>query len=244
MSDYPVIPELPDPPLRTDGRVDFARKGSVFLGAFPAMRSAFNAAGAWVESAMATVLGYKQEAESASGNAQGYAGNAADSAQDSEQWAQQANAFAQVAATNANFAGNWDELSGAATVPMSVYWDGQYWQLLRNIPDVAASEPGQTTDWAGSQTEIIAWEPVTGNHTLASNGFYGVNGSPGQELTLPATPSNNDLITLYLRSGSFKGVTFKHNGNAIMGSMEDLNVDSDIVGLQLIFAGTEWRIVR
>lgn len=244
MSDYPVIPELPDPPLRTDGRVDFARKGSVFLGFLPTLRAAINDAGAWIESAMATILGYKQDAESARDNAQGYASNAADSAQDSGQWAQQANAFAQVAATNANFAGSWDELSGAATVPMSVYWDGQYWQLLRNIPDVSASEPGQTTDWAGSQTEIIVWEPVTGNHTLTSNSYYGVNGSPGQELTLPATPSNNDLITLYLRSGSFNGVIFKHNGNAIMNKMEDLNVDSDIVGIQFIFAGTEWRIVR
>ena len=71
MSDYPVIPELPDPPLRTDGRVDFARKGSVFLGALPAMRTAFNDAGAWIQAAVATVFGYKQDAESAKSLADG-----------------------------------------------------------------------------------------------------------------------------------------------------------------------------
>lgn len=244
MSDYPVIPEMPDPPIRNEAPADFSRKASVFLGFLPTLRAAINDAGAWIQAAVATVFGYKQDAESARDNAQGHASNAADSAQDSEQWAQQANAFAQVAATNANFLGIWDEQSGAVTTPASVYWQGAYWQLLRDIPDISASEPGQTDDWAGTQTEIISWQPITGNQTLASNGYYGVNGSPGQELTLPASPSNNDLITLYLRSGSFKGVVFKRNGHTIMGQAEDMNVDGDIVGLQLIYTGSDWRITR
>jgi len=251
MSDYPVIPELPDPPLRTDGRVDFARKGSAFLGFFPTLRDSFNAAGAWVQSAMATIAAYLQDGESARDAAQGYAddsaahaGTSANHAQDSEQWAQQANAFAQVAATNANFLGNWDELSGPATVPASVYWQGAYWQLLRDIPDVAASEPGQTDDWAGTQTEIISWEPVSGNVTLASNRHYGVNFASGQVLTLPASPANNDIITLYKRSGNSNGAVLARNGNTIMGLAQDMTIDGDIVGLQLIYTGSDWRITR
>lgn len=244
MSDYPVIPELPDPPLRTDGRVDFARKGSAFLGFFPTMRTAFNAAGAWVESAMESILGDRQASEAARDQAEVYAGNAGDSAQDSEQWAQQANAFAQVAATNANFLGSWDELSGAVTVPASVYWQGAYWQLLRDLPNVAASEPGQTDDWAGTQTEIISWEPVSGNVTLASNRHYGVNFSSGQVLTLPASPANNDIITLYKRSGNSTGAVLARNGNTIMGLAQDMTIDGDIVGLQLIYTGSDWRITR
>src|SRR5690606_41804985 len=97
MSDYPVIPELPDPPLRTDGRVDFARKGSVFLGAFPAMRAAFNDAGAWIQSTINNLADYlvlteqaRDEAINARNSGQSAAQLSADHAAESEGWASSA----------------------------------------------------------------------------------------------------------------------------------------------------------
>lgn len=46
-----------------------------------------------------------------------------------------------------DFKGAWEFLTGPLTVPSSVHHRGEYWQLLTDIPDVTASEPGETADW-------------------------------------------------------------------------------------------------
>lgn len=242
--EQPIIPDLPPAPLRSEPEEVFSEKASAFVGAMNPWGQIVNAVGAWIQNTVDNLADYLGLTEQARDDALSAAGQSGNHAQESEQWAQQANAFAQVAATNANFLGNWDELSGAVTVPASVYWQGAYWQLLRDLPNVAASEPGQTDDWAGTQTEIIAWEPVSGNVTLASNRHYGVNFSSGQVLTLPASPANNDIITLYKRSGNSNGAVLARNGNTIMGLAQDMTIDGDITGLQLIFTGSDWRITR
>ena len=251
MSDFPEIPVGPSVPVRSEGRVGFSRQASVFVSWLPTFRAALNDAGAWIQAALESIaqtlvdaVQARDDAQDYANDASGFADDSSNHALDSEQFAQQANAFAQVAATNAAFRGEWDELTGPIEMPASVYHDGAYWQLLRDLPDVTASEPGQTQDWAGTQTEIISWEPVTGNATLASNRYYGVNFSSGQVLTLPASPANNDIITLYKRSGNAAGAVLNRNGNTIMGLAENMNIDGDIVGLQLIYTGSDWRITR
>lgn len=48
----------------------------------------------------------------------------------------------------ANFAGNWVDLTGALSIPASVYHAGKVWLLLDNLADVTASEPdGSNNDW-------------------------------------------------------------------------------------------------
>lgn len=249
MSDYPVIPELPEPPLRTDGRVDFARKGSVFLGAFPAMRTAFNDAGAWVQAAVATVFGYKEDAEQARDDAQGYAGAASGSAisasgfaDNAADYVNAADMYAQIALATANFKGEWSSLSGALSIPASVYHDGSYWQLLNNLANVAASEPGATGDWIGTETEVETWASVSSSATLAPGGRYRLD-FPGSAitLTLPAVAANNTLIRLYVSSGSPVGSQV-NSVLPIMGQPAPMVFDADFTSIDLISNGSEWRI--
>lgn len=56
MSDFPEIPELPDPPIRNEAPADFSRKASAFLGALPSFQAAMNTAGDWIASAWADVM--------------------------------------------------------------------------------------------------------------------------------------------------------------------------------------------
>lgn len=257
MSDYPVIPELPDPPLRTDGRVDFARKGSVFLGAFPAMRAAFNDAGAWVQTTLATILGYKNAAEQAVSDAedqvvlaanqvtaaQGYATTAGNRALDAEGAANEASQYAQIAAATANFKGEWGDLTGPLAIPASVYHSGSYWQLLNNLADVTLSEPGVSSDWIGTDTNVQGWSAISTSTVLEKNARYAVTFSSALDLTLPAAPLNNDRVWLYRSGGDATGSTIIRNGNTIMGVAEDMTIDSNITSLTLIFNGSDWRIV-
>ena len=58
-----------------------------------------------------------------------------------------AGSYAATAASSANFKGSWSALTGAATVPYCVYHNGQYWQLLSNIADITAKQPGVASEW-------------------------------------------------------------------------------------------------
>lgn len=55
---------------------------------------------------------------------------------------------AEAAKAAANFAGDWVDLTGALSVPASVYHAGQFWALRNDLADVTASTPsGASTDW-------------------------------------------------------------------------------------------------
>lgn len=259
MSDYPIIPEMPDPPIRNEAPADFSRKASVFLGFLPSLRTAINDAGAWIQAAMATTLGYKNDAaqsvldaehqvslaEDQAGLALGHANAASGFADDAQGYANSADMYAQVAAATANFKGEWSDLSGPLSIPASVYHDGSYWQLLRDIPDVTASEPGVTGDWLGTETEILSWTTITGSATLAPGGHYKVEfpGSP-ITLTLPAVAPNNTMVRLYRSSGSAYGTIINRNGKTIMGVAEDMTIDTNITNLDFISNGSDWRIMQ
>jgi len=259
MSDYPIIPEMPDPPIRNEAPADFSRKASVFLGFLPTLRTAINDAGAWIQTALGTTLGYKNDAaqsvldaahqvslaEGQAGLALGHANAASGFADDSQGYANSADMYAQVAAATANFKGRWSELSGPLSIPASVYHDGSYWQLLNSLADVSTSEPGVTGDWLGTETEILSWTTITGSATLAPGGHYKVEfpGSP-ITLTLPAVAPNNTLIRLYRSSGSALGAVIDRNGKTIMGVNENMTLDTDITNLDFISNGTDWRIMQ
>lgn len=258
---YPDIPDLPDAPLRSQPEEDYARTASAFVGAMNPWGRAVNAAGAWLQAAMAATsdsmqqaltsasdyvqqaLDYRDEAGNFAENAQTSATDSGDHARDAEGYAGTAHGYAQVAAATANFKGEWGSLSGALAIPASVYHNGGYWQLLRNIPNVGTSEPGMTGDWAGTETEIVAWTAISGNATLNPNSHYRVSfpGSP-ITLTLPAAATNNDRIQIYKSSGNATGAVIARNGNTIMGLAQNLTIDADIVSLDLIYNGSDWRV--
>lgn len=253
MSDYPIIPELPDPPLRTDGRVDFARKGSVFLGFFPTMRTAFNDAGAWIQNTVDNLADYlglteqaRDDALDARDAAQAAAQLAGDRSGESQSWAANSQMYSTMAAATAAFKGEWSELTGPLNIPASVYHAGQFWQLLRDIPNVASSEPGVSADWVSPYSQAAqAWVPVSGSVTLDSNVPYAVLWSgAGQVLTLPPSPDANDTVQLASRGGDSTGTVIARNGSTIMDLPEDVTIDEQITGLRLIYLSNSWRFVQ
>jgi hypothetical protein len=54
---------------------------------------------------------------------------------------------AQAAYINANFKGAWSGLVGALIMPAMVSHAGERWNLLNDLADVTASEPGVSADW-------------------------------------------------------------------------------------------------
>ena len=67
-------------------------------------------------------------------------------------------AQADAARTIANFVGLWSTLTGPLNKPATVYHNGLYYALLNNLANVAASEPGVSSDWVASGgVQIIAY---------------------------------------------------------------------------------------
>lgn len=250
---YPDIPDLPGAPLRNEPEETYAIKASNFAGAMNPWGQAVNTAGAWVQAAVATVLGYKEDAEqarddaeSARDDAQGYASTASDKAGESESWAASSQGYASMAAATAAFKGEWASLSGALAVPASVYHSGGYWQLLRDVANVATSEPGVSADWVSPDAQgSVAWTPISGSVTLAANVPYAALFSgAGQVLTLPPSPSANDTVLLASRGGESTGVVIARNGSTIHGAADDVTIDGEITGLRLIYLNSTWRFVQ
>jgi len=81
------------------------------------------------------------EVETLAGEAESSATAAANSATDAAQ-------SAGISQSAANFRGSWSSLTGSISVPSSVLHGGVYWNLLNDLADVTASEPGVTADWS------------------------------------------------------------------------------------------------
>lgn len=83
----------------------------------------------------------------------------------------EANSAAQAALAASNFKGAWSSLAGALARPASVLHDGQYWMLLNDLLDVAASQPGvDTANWAPMIDLKDAAVPATGGVMDCSKG--------------------------------------------------------------------------
>ena len=134
MSD-PRISALPTAPSRNDAPDTFTTRANSFVAALPDFVTEANALADTVE-------GYKDSAASSASAASGSASTA------STQATNAANS-ATAAAANANFVGNWGDLTGALNIPASVLHNGSIWQLLNDLADVTTSEPSDAnSDWA------------------------------------------------------------------------------------------------
>jgi WD40 repeat protein len=68
---------------------------------------------------------------------------------------------AQVVLVSANFVGRWSDQSGAAAVPTAVAHNGEFWILVQDVADIAASEPSRNNaDWLPYTTAEIVVTPV------------------------------------------------------------------------------------
>lgn len=72
----------------------------------------------------------------------------------------------------AHFKGKWQELSGAESVPASVWHAGTYWGLLSDVQDIAAVEPGISSVWAavGVQVHRLTYDDRTSLRSLPASG--------------------------------------------------------------------------
>lgn len=114
-----MITSLPTPPLPTDTTAVFNTRAFNLLNALPLFVTETNDIAVQVSTDAGTA--------SVSATA------AADSA------------F--TAAASANYKGEWSTLSGALNIPASVSNNGQLYILKNNIANVAASQPGVSSDW-------------------------------------------------------------------------------------------------
>lgn len=94
---------------------------------------------------------------------------------------------AAIAASSANFKGNWVDLTGALSIPASVQHDDTTWNLLVDLADVTLSEPtGANSDWSAlSSTKLdplpafseSTITPPTGTSTIVVDGRTGNGGT-------------------------------------------------------------------
>jgi hypothetical protein len=76
---------------------------------------------------------------------------------------------ATVAANAANFKGNWSALTGALSVPSSVYHNGFYYNLITNTASVQTNEPGVSAIWvlADSDSRLKRLDGIFKKATLS-----------------------------------------------------------------------------
>ena len=115
------------------------------------------------------------------------------------------NASAAVVAA-ANFGGNWDDLTGAAMIPLSVFHADKVWLLTENAADITAVEPGVSSIWAslGGGSKIIR-VPRTSNTILTSannSNLIDVTSGTFSQTLDPAATIGADWFVYYRNSGT------------------------------------------
>ncbi|GEK48432.1 hypothetical protein HPA02_27150 [Bisbaumannia pacifica] len=186
------------------------------------------------------------------------AGNAAAS----EEGAAESEASARAAAS---FKGLWSSLTGALAKPASVKHSGEYWELLNDLPDVAASEPGVSGDWTsktvltGSATGPIdmAGHPLTaaafsaGRYDLASavgtdtldlaqQQVFRIDASVNRTLAFANAPGANRAMVIVVRLvGSAGAVTWPAGIAWSEGTAPELRTSWTAV--TLLWDGIDWR---
>ncbi len=157
-----VITSLGDVPSTSDP-VNFDSRADTFLGvALPTLRTEINT---WAGQANALAGEVNSDKDAAAASAAASAASAVTSGE----FAGDAETSATQAATAANFQGEWAGLTGELDLPASVRHNNVIWLLLTYLPDVTASEPGVTADWAAYRQ--IAVTDRTSNTILSAADF-------------------------------------------------------------------------
>ena len=108
-------------------------------------------------------------------------------------------------------------------------WDGSAWQDVA----VAASLP--------SAFNVVQ----STNGTLSAGYNYFVDTTAARTLTLPASPSVGDTITIYDASGAAatNNITIARNGSKINGQTEDAIIDVNQASSVFVYTGATvgWR---
>lgn len=135
---------------------------------------------------------------------------------------------------------NWVALKSAATVTGNVTWilpeqDGTSGQVLQ-------TNGSGSFGWTTPLPDYTITVTATGK-TLASRERCTVTAS-GQTLTLPASPSVGNEVTVTI-AGTFLDTVIARNGSNIMSLAENLTVDKPNISVTLYYvdATRGWRII-
>ncbi len=124
-------------------------------------------------------------------------------------------AASNTAVAAANFKGNWNSLVGSLNIPASVRHNGQFWELLENIPDVTAEEPTiSSTKWARLNNMVGPTSAVDGHAVV----FDGTTGQLIKSLGAPPLKSTGD---------SMKGpLTFNYTGARLYANLSAVTIST------------------
>lgn len=135
---------------------------------------------------------------------------------------------------------NWVALRGAGTIASNVTWtlpnaDGVSGQVLNTD---GSGNFGWTTPLSNYTITVTA----TGK-TLANRERCTITAS-GQTLTLPATPSAGNEVTITV-AGTFTDTVIGRNGSNIMSLAENMTIDKADVSVTLYYvdATRGWRVI-
>lgn len=135
----------------------------------------------------------------------------------------------------ANFKGLWVNQAGAASIPYSVYHDGEYWMLVENLANVSASEPSDTnTNWRNISVMQIVRVPTA---IAPLSGSTGVTPTPELDASGYANVYDSDLrdvrvFEVDVTAGDFSTPVYSYEGD----------VDSHTVASALdLLTGYKWR---
>lgn len=136
----------------------------------------------------------------------------------------------------ASFKGTWASLSGALNKPASVQHNGAYWALLNNLANVAASQPGVTSDWAvvGGAFPVV---PISSNTTAVPWRSYLITAAC--TLTLPASPAVGAQVCVVVLPG-VTGVVISPGSDKIRNTTGSMNVDLASFSQTLTYSGATY----
>ena len=103
---------------------------------------------------------------------------------------------------------------------------------------------GTNTSWS-AVTSTYAPMPstsVSSDITLSSNNGYFIDTTSARTLTLPASPSVGDEVHIFDASNnaSTNNITVQPNGNKILGSVQNLIIDTSAAAAVLIYTGSTY----
>ncbi len=237
----PEITTLPPAPSRTRPS-EFSSEADLFLSALPDFGDECNILADFCEVQAGDAETTKGETETVKSETE----SVRDEAIDAQQAAEDARDAAQ---SISDYKGGWDTLSGALSIPASVYHEGSYWLLISNLADVTAQEPEESSIyWSMVYNGRYNFNEFATNFSPEAGKCYIVTSTSGDlSVTLPASYNTNDWIEFkcYLSSGC--RILIYPNGSNIESLGETFEIESDFnnISFRFVASGTArgWILV-
>jgi len=115
-------------------------------------------------------------------------------------WADDARTTRDNVLNNLNFVGKWSDQTGSASVPLSVFHQDQYWQLLQNVADITAEEPGVSSAWGPAVAGDPVGQIILSSISASFTGYLQLDGSTVLATSYPVLASwvfDNDASEFY-----------------------------------------------